>query len=109
MMNPEVKAKWLVELRSGKYKQGRVYLNQGGNYCCIGVLCEIAEKEGLIVADRTKDRVKYGDIECSLPKTLKSWSGVEGLVDVKSGTCLAVMNDAGVSFNDIADIIEKQL
>lgn len=29
--------RWLDALRSGKYRQGREYLNRGGNYCCLGV------------------------------------------------------------------------
>lgn len=46
-MNPEIKAKWLDALRSGKYAQGYGLLRSGiDKYCCIGVLCDIAEPRG---------------------------------------------------------------
>lgn len=48
MMNPEVKAEWLAALRSGAYKQAqaRLFDPETGGYCCLGVLCDIAEKRG---------------------------------------------------------------
>lgn len=41
-MKADLKAKWLEALRSGKYEQGRGALLDGGKYCCLGVLCEVA-------------------------------------------------------------------
>lgn len=39
----ELLNKWVVALRSGTYKQGRGRLrNANGEYCCLGVLCEIS-------------------------------------------------------------------
>lgn len=39
----EVKDNWLTALKSGKYKQGFVYLKHpmDGTHCCIGVLADI--------------------------------------------------------------------
>jgi hypothetical protein len=46
---PEVKAEWLKELRSGNYAQGSGYLRlSNGEFCCLGILCEIAVKQGVI-------------------------------------------------------------
>lgn len=46
-MDPVVKAKWLEALRSRKYKQGtgtlKRLVNGSEQYCCLGVLCEVAE------------------------------------------------------------------
>lgn len=48
-MDPEIKAKWIEALRSGKYKQGHSHLRQRDKetgeerYCCLGVLCDIVE------------------------------------------------------------------
>ena len=48
MMNPEVKQLWLDALRSGKYEQGKLMLRPTDNsYCCLGVLCEIAQESGI--------------------------------------------------------------
>ena len=46
-MDPELKAKWVAALRSGEYKQGRDVLhnNKSNTYCCLGVLCRVAEFE----------------------------------------------------------------
>lgn len=32
---------WLAALRSGQYKQGRIYLEADGKFCCLGVLCHV--------------------------------------------------------------------
>lgn len=45
-MPKELLAKWLAALRSGEYRQGQDLLYNGdsdeqGQYCCLGVLCEI--------------------------------------------------------------------
>lgn len=32
---------WIAALRSGQYKQGRAYLEAGGKFCCLGVLCHV--------------------------------------------------------------------
>ena len=39
-MPAEIKAKWLAALRSGQYKQGKLFLYDGEEdaYCCLGVL-----------------------------------------------------------------------
>jgi hypothetical protein len=43
---------WLQALESGKYMQGRKWLNKGGNMCCLGVACELfKEKLRLNVVD----------------------------------------------------------
>lgn len=40
----EIQAKWLVALRSGKYKQGRASLrNINDEFCCLGVLCDVLD------------------------------------------------------------------
>jgi hypothetical protein len=40
---PEVlKKKWVSALRSGDYEQGRGFLHDGGRFCCLGVLVEVA-------------------------------------------------------------------
>jgi hypothetical protein len=49
MMSPELKAKWVEALRSGKFKQCRGGLVEGGfsapdAYCCLGVLWAIEGK-----------------------------------------------------------------
>ncbi len=45
-MKKELRDKWVAALRSGNYKQGRqklhVRLGNDHEYCCLGVLCDVA-------------------------------------------------------------------
>ena len=136
-MNPEVKEKWLEALRSGKYKQGRNVLcsvNENGDrtYCCLGVLSEIAVQEGFAQSVVEDNAIRY-DCELkngsdlgekfTLTRRLADWAGLERINppiningevnedgDVLCYTMsLAELNDAGRSFNEIAQLIEDQL
>jgi hypothetical protein len=135
-MNADVKAKWVAALRSGEYAQTRGYLHRArSGYCCLGVLCEIAVAEGVIekgdypYAD--DDEVHYGPegegSTTGLPDEVQVWAQIEGedplvrrpeyarvneyLVGTGRGgeTTLAALNDQGISFAQIADVIEEQL
>jgi hypothetical protein len=45
-MRQDLKKKWVAALRSGEYLQGTGQLkNADGEYCCLGVLCEISGGE----------------------------------------------------------------
>lgn len=44
-MDQRIKQLWLVALRSGKYEQGKRFLRAGEQYCCLGVLCDLAATE----------------------------------------------------------------
>jgi len=52
-MREDIKARWTARLRSGQDAQGTGYLKQevaSGryDYCCLGVLCEIAVEDGIV-------------------------------------------------------------
>lgn len=52
-MNPEVKRIWIEALRSGEFVQGKMRLHTidpvtgQHKYCCLGVLCKLAEDNGI--------------------------------------------------------------
>lgn len=109
-MNENAK-KWLVALRSGEYKQGRFDLRVGSNkFCCLGVLCDIS---GL------GEWVKNAYLGCTgtLPTEVCNWAGLiasspgfhgEGECDAwHRKTRLTALNDEGMGFDEIADVIEK--
>lgn len=116
-MTPEVKAKWLEALRSGEYEQGRQFLRTRDNeFCCLGVLCDLAVKAG-VIEEPTADgwgEYRYGDggEQSGLPDEVSDWAGIDtqlgrfshGGVD----TALAFLNDRGTPFSEIADIIESE-
>ena len=101
-MNPEIKAKWVEALRSGKYRQGQDFLKNGNTFCCLGVLREIIEPGSEELDDRGAQYLH--------PK----FCAIAGLEPHKVGKTndvyvLAHMNDDGKPFSEIAYWIEKNL
>lgn len=98
---------WVEALRSGKYKQGRNQLRHGNSFCCLGVFCDIVNPEGWVEDENVSGyffwKYKKGKnnsyIPCNLMKEL-------GILDKNTGM-LANMNDAGKTFEEIADKIEN--
>lgn len=116
MMNPEVKAKWVEALRSGRYRQCRSYLRADDAFCCLGVLCDIsglAEWDQPGTAAHTAPGMYLG-AETTLPTAVMAWSGLrrdnpEVVLSDGAPYTLADLNDEGTSFKEIADVIERQL
>lgn len=113
---------WVNALRSGEYKQTTEQLNDGdGGFCCLGVLCDLYEKETGNTFTKNEDGVyTYGEIrELGLAleydyDAVKKWAGLKSVngefreTDDDENTCLAELNDDGYSFFDIANVIEKE-
>jgi hypothetical protein len=111
MINENMK-KVLVALRSGEYKQTQYRLQDSGGHCCLGVMCEVYEKETGVKLPR--DGVSGFIVGSNLNKfpLVKSWVGLhEDIVaDVNANIDLLVgMNDTfNNSFDEIADFIETE-
>lgn len=115
-----LKGKWLEALRSGKYRQGMAQLESiedgVSSYCCLGVLCHVAQLESLVYDEpQPKQTASYSyrrdpdhdidDDPYGLPTTFREDIGMDGKLESK----LATMNDRnGKSFSEIADYIEKE-
>lgn len=94
-MNPERKAEWVLNLRSGNFAQGRNALKtESGAYCCLGVLCETAYQAGATEhweAPNADSDAFYGDEAAhandsmddehgswaTLPNNVQEWSGLK--------------------------------
>lgn len=116
-MNQEVKEIWVKALRSGKYIQGKERLrNVTDNYCCLGVLCDLHREmtDSSIWTRSLSGDFLYGNDGAKsstvLPGIVMNWAGLndENPEITIMGTTLAHMNDDGVSFEEIADIIEQE-
>lgn len=112
-MDPVIKTKWQVALRSGKYQQTKKRLRGDTGHCCLGVLCELAVQEG-VIAPAVKYGFYYFDNQFSLlPKSVMVWSGIDtdaanyGVL-TPDDHALAHDNDSGKTFEEIADIIEER-
>jgi hypothetical protein len=123
-LKPEIKTLWLEALRSGQYEQGVAALRSAENkFCCLGVLCDIAAKHnmGEWVEDTpwrfeisgTADTVLIPPpivdwaFEVQPHTRVDYWDLGEGMV--ADGKSLANLNDHGTTFEEIANIIEKEL
>lgn len=99
---------WVEALRSGAYEQGRYWLRKNGKYCCLGVACDIYGKQkGL-----NWEGVMFLDQGSVLPTLVMNEFGLESAspalpyenkVDAASN-----LNDRGVTFPQIADLIEEK-
>lgn len=121
-MNKRIKKLWVKALRSGEYKQttGRLRRNRGKNqasFCCLGVLCNLhAQAHPEIAAAQTDKRLYMGKSELP-PEEVMLWAGIEGtdpVVVIGRGLYehpvrLSTLNDSGHSFEEIAELIERQL
>lgn len=122
-MNEEIKGQWLAALRSGDYKQGTGSLRKSDandpgvlrdQFCCLGVLCELAVKAGAIPAgllDDGRHSYRYGEQGDGgyLPFEVVAWSGLLGENPVAVDRALSYLNDRGNDFAAIADVIERNL
>lgn len=114
-MDIRVQSDWLSALRSGDYQQTRGRLKKPDGFCCLGVLCDLYIKENNLHWDIDEDGDYYlFDEEGTLPKKVMEWAGLEDPnPDVSygeyAGIDIAHLNDKGLTFNEIANIIEEQL
>jgi hypothetical protein len=110
-MDAETKKLWVEALRSGKYKQGRYYLqsirDNESLFCVNGVLCDIVDPEGWeLPCDHYKNKVvEHGNDICIVPREIAA----KAHIDYTTLQAISIMNDQGTTFPHIADYIEANL
>lgn len=126
-MNRDNVAKWVQALRSGEYEQTGHILAEKGKFCCLGVACEVAIKDGLDVERFVDDDevTHYDNAISTLPGTVATWLGLDpdqdnvplrainaGLADSVEDdwdTTATSLNDRyRLTFEQIADAMEKE-
>lgn len=123
-MNPDVRKLWTNALRSDKYKQGTNALcadrGDGDEYCCLGVLCDLAVKAGVDISvsktdreSRPGDRVTmtvYDGAVAYPPPAVWEWAGLKSYNPRAGEHALGKWNDhMDADFHKIADLIDKHL
>lgn len=103
--------KWVEALESGEYKQGRGALLKGYEFCCLGVACDVAIKNGVALkVDRRGRWTVFDGCHLALPPAVQDWLGLrteDG--EAKDGTCLTSLNDwEDLSFSEIAAVIRSE-
>lgn len=103
---------WVEALRSGKYKQTKeVMKTSDGGMCCLGVLADIAGCGWSQVAKKEDGTVIFTADEnddYDAPPSAMGFVGLRTSEGRFGRATLAGKNDAGHSFNEIADIIESE-
>ena len=108
--------KWIAALRSGEYEQGVKQLcrktEQGYEYCCLGVLCEVLG----VKKQHAKNLIRYKGYRYSLPVEAMKAVGMntqDGQFIDKEGETFTLVemndfNEFNMSFDKIADLIESE-
>lgn len=129
-INTENMIKWLRRLKSGKDKQGRFFLNKvsssgESNYCCLGVLCEVAIEAGLDIIKKPDvgfdyninneyvkiDIFQYNGDGNLQPREVSRWLGLGGVRNVLitfggEQVLVSKLNDINqLTFSEIADLL----
>ena len=118
-MNPDIKEEWCSLLEHGDLKQIKgnlISINENG-FCCLGVLCELAEEYGLVKLNDLG--IAYQSLEdtsdrsaLSLPNVVRKWAGLDFGDPIPQGSLdsLSVLNDdKDKTFPEIAKIIREGL
>lgn len=117
-MKKEIADKWCEMLESGVYAQGRGQLCtvEGGEpkYCCLGVLCELYQREvGDVVIGKDKDEpwiLFYDDKRGSLPGKVQLWAGMKFPTGTGYDVDLTELNDLEcLNFTEISQVIKKNV
>ena len=88
-----------------------MYLNQNGKMCCLGVGCEIFNAEKVKTKDHQATMYKDTPLPVSasapqfLVKTLALADALGEPCEGKQGKCLSVLNDTGITFKEIAQLL----
>lgn len=127
-MDSNLKQKWVRALRSGKYFQASGALRTEDGYCCLGVLCDVYDSSKWTLAtdeDFGDESIEWhystefngfnNVMKDVLPDAVMEAAGLDlhnpevpyGIDGTK--TSLAVINDSGATFKQIADLIETHL
>jgi hypothetical protein len=109
-VNPQLKQSWIAALRSGHYTQGRGLLRErsltgDARFCAMGVLFDLIATPAQW--DRlTKPAVRFGmsdEVSGYMPAEILGEIGVSDMQQA----LIAGLNDDGKTFEQIADVIEK--
>jgi len=106
-MNKNVKTSWIELLRSGQLNQIRYSLRNSSSspfvegYDILGSLCELHSRE---TGNKWQEGICYLGAIARLPDEVLEWSGLSR----KEERELIVLNDEGTTFEEFADILEKE-
>lgn len=99
--------KWIDALRSGQFNQVQGHLGDRTGFCCLGVACEVAIANGINLKRHEEESYSYAGKTDVMPVSVQRWLGTDENPVLGSSSC-AELNDQGLAFEDIADMIETE-
>lgn len=116
MMDPRLKSEWIAELRRSADKQAHgVLCTKEGDRCALGVLFDLYPHKDMFdlqwniafndLTDRAEEVLFIEGDQKQLPPSVRKWSGLTESVIAE----ISDANDYLVSFEELADILEKAL
>lgn len=100
---------WIKRLEDPNAKQAIGTLNCESGMCCLGVLCDIVDPNGW--TDGYHKTFTYKDSSAAnyIPIKLAEDIGIGQMgSSIRTNKSLSTMNDAGSTFQDIAQILRKK-
>jgi hypothetical protein len=114
-MNPIIKDMWVKALKSGEFKQGREFLEKDGKYCALGILSLLSLVEGHCTYNEVNGLGRFDNKRFTLSYNTLTWARMD-LEDFKAEviyegevTSIGDLNDRGLSFKELARIINLKL
>jgi hypothetical protein len=113
-MHPGIKQQWIDALESGKYPQGTGELqNTKGEFCCLGVLCDILPDELARWETKTPFDTTYNMVVTPITKTQSFTKFPYALADeiglTRQSDLITLNDSARKSFTEIAQWIKENL
>lgn len=126
-MQKEIAERWVDALRSGEYQQERGYLHTEHGHCCLGVLCDLHQRETGDGEWRPWGSGDAGHSQCyrdglgvdgeyTPPPGVREWADMDEdpklffrhRLGTEMRDEIVNLNDLGYSFSQLADLIEGQ-
>jgi len=117
-MKSSLARRWAAALESGEYQQTDGRLRNGGNFCCLGVLCNLHAQDHPEIAQDEDDPDSYLGADTDLPTLVKDWAGMactggafsDAITDSEGNyrhSLIELNDEAGYTFPEIAKVIRK--
>lgn len=105
-LNP-VAQKWVEALRSDRFTQTKRFLRTKEGFCCLGVACELYREENGGEWTDAYTGIAFESSVKTLPDKVKDWLHLRSDNGSFRQGCLSQQNDQGMTFAEIADLIEQ--
>jgi len=109
---PEPIKLWIEDLRSGEYTQTSGTLEENKSFCCLGVSCKTAQKNGIEI---NQHGLRLNGNSLDSQTNVFNWLNLDECCGkfrgemVNGHNSLAKINDGDLhSFDEIADFIEER-